>query len=424
MDVPAVPDFDRCSDRCRPSRSEAESWSQQFPTSIGAQTSRSAATPVSRRRMSQQFPTSIGAQTRMIDFRRAESPCPSSSRLRSVLRLARKARQALAVRVPAVPDFDRCSDTGRRTGCGCTGGPSSSRLRSVLRPTARCTAGPSSPCPSSSRLRSVLRPAPVPAGSGRLNVPAVPDFDRCSDRTTRLGSVPNRTVPAVPDFDRCSDAFVVFKCDSDRRSQQFPTSIGAQTRGRTRRRATGSGPSSSRLRSVLRRPSTLVAPGPATSQQFPTSIGAQTRPLDPTGRLPSGPSSSRLRSVLRHSKQRFWRKLFSRSQQFPTSIGAQTRLKGGRRSRTMVPAVPDFDRCSDRRWRAYRSSRPRVPAVPDFDRCSDKRNPSSSARMYSCPSSSRLRSVLRHPPGGQGRGVGVDVPAVPDFDRCSDNPVG
>ena len=85
-------------------------------------------------------------------------------------------------------------------------------------------------------------------------------------------------------------------------SQQFPTSIGAQTptdAGGTRR---------------------FLA-----SQQFPTSIGAQ------TGHRPSQPLPER------------------RSQQFPTSIGAQTPTYRVRMLLTApVPAVPDFDRCSDK----------------------------------------------------------------------------
>ena len=62
VDVPAVPDFDRCSDlkACVPQRNLCE-VSQQFPTSIGAQTLSGAA--IVR-------PTTV----------------------------------------PAVPDFDRCSD--------------------------------------------------------------------------------------------------------------------------------------------------------------------------------------------------------------------------------------------------------------------------------------------------------------------------
>ena len=206
------------------------------------------------------------------------------------------------------------------------------------------------------------------------------------------------------------------------------------------------GPSSSRLRSVLRRPSTLVAPGPATSQQFPTSIGAQTRPLDPTGRLPSGPSSSRLRSVLRHSKQRFWRKLFSRSQQFPTSIGAQTRLRHGFQiyhlSRSQQFPTSIGAQTSKLSTVSFYCQ---VPAVPDFDRCSDSTNVCVVLETF-CPSSSRLRSVLRPPrrqslpPSTRLRSqqfptsIGAQtskyrrvnlapdahVPAVPDFDRCSD----
>ena len=84
-------------------------------------------------------------------------------------------------------------------------------------------------------------------------VPAVPDFDRCSD-ALRLAPLALRSarVPAVPDFDRCSDR---------------PDSVNT---------GSSSSPSSSRLRSVLRPDEMRVRPEPYQSQQFPTSIGAQT----------------------------------------------------------------------------------------------------------------------------------------------------
>jgi hypothetical protein len=85
-------------------------------------------------------------------------------------------------------------------------------------------------------------------------VPAVPDFDRCSDEQTKLLRQLVTLVPAVPDFDRCSDKRANRLLPSTpRQSQQFPTSIGAQTaRNATVSRGSCWGPSSSRLRSVLR----------------------------------------------------------------------------------------------------------------------------------------------------------------------------
>ena len=135
------------------------------------------------------------------------------------------------------------------------------------------------------------------------------------------------SVPAVPDFDRCSDPPATRTSPSgSARSQQFPTSIGAQTERRE----------------------TLVF-SRHESQQFPTSIGAQT-------------GAPRRPDVVRDE-----------SQQFPTSIGAQTR-------------GPD----------AHQAAPKRVPAVPDFDRCSDEwSNRTLFYGQYKRPSSSRLRSVLR-----------------------------
>ena len=161
--------------------------------------------------------------------------------------------------VPAVPDFDRCSDK--------------SRLQSTTRP-------PTSP--SSSRLRSVLRRAESRSSETFARVPAVPDFDRCSDQ------------------DEISE--LIYHAES----QQFPTSIGAQTARRLQARRTRRRPSSSRLRSVLRQGVVF-------------------------GKLPG----------------------------------------------KTVPAVPDFDRCSDAAERHEGHTEPAVPAVPDFDRCSD--NSSASA---------------------------------------------
>ena len=161
--------------------------------------------------LSQQFPTSIGAQT-------TTAAVPASFN---------------TIKVPAVPDFDRCSDQQvpprkprSRRPC-----PSSSRLRSVLRRIAPRAPTRKEPSPSSSRLRSVLR--------------------REASRTTR----------------------------DTRRSQQFPTSIGAQTRRqRGHLRVGRRGPSSSRLRSVLR----------LNVARLSCSVGMS-------------PSSSRLRSVLRQA---------------------------------------------------------------------------------------------------------------------------
>ena len=84
------------------------------------------------------------------------------------------------------------------------------------------------------------------------------------------------------------------------RSQQFPTSIGAQTYCPVY------------SRSIV-----------SLSQQFPTSIGAQTRSGSGRIRTPKRPSSSRLRSVLRHAEAKL-AQFRAESQQFPTSIGAQT----------------------------------------------------------------------------------------------------
>ena len=157
--VPAVPDFDRCSD-------DAHRWPGG-----------------SRARRSQQFPTSIGAQTRPSQRIAPLLLGPSSSRLRSVLRLlAFKGEKSPAERVPAVPDFDRCSDRGSAFLLGAfSSSPSSSRLRSVLRRGSMPSYRRRDLRPSSSRLRSVLRPGESVGFYCRTSVPAVPDFDRCSD---------------------------------------------------------------------------------------------------------------------------------------------------------------------------------------------------------------------------------------------------
>ena len=447
--------------------------SQQFPTSIGAQTGRprrarrpGPAGPSSSRlrsvlrqrsraisrpqNVSQQFPTSIGAQT-CNKSSRSLSPrsSPSSSRLRSVLRQATVHCPSSTSPVPAVPDFDRCSDYRSITTTPtpwkvpavpdfdrCSDRPmplssetrimrpSSSRLRSVLRLIRDIRKRVPDGSPSSSRLRSVLRHVDRRRDHRRgPGVPAVPDFDRCSDwrlsrwrclrmagpSSSRLRSVLRRqrprarcpllaSVPAVPDFDRCSDP-----------------------RGQQDTAPSCSGPSSSRLRSVLRPASTLMR------KQV----------------LQCRPSSSRLRSVLRPGR----RARSSRgpeSQQFPTSIGAQTPMRTRCVSMCSVPAVPDFDRCSDYRRAAGATPGRRVPAVPDFDRCSDSHN--KTLRKLGHIGSQQFPTSIGAQTGGRsdrqrqvgqgsqqfptsigaqtgrqcGAGAALPVPAVPDFDRCSD----
>ena len=138
-------------------------------------------------------------------------------------------------------------------------------------------------------------------------VPAVPDFDRCSDPHNYRDTVDHGTVPAVPDFDRCSDG-------SDDRPEHCPSRVPAvpdfdrcsDARVLVPRPSRAACPSSSRLRSVLRQGKRIPAWSVLIeSQQFPTSIGAQTRihAFVPPSRFAS--------------------------QQFPTSIGAQTRRKRG-----------------------------------------------------------------------------------------------
>ena len=157
--------------------------------------------------VSQQFPTSIGAQTppgwsRPRRWRR----CPSSSRLRSVLRQSCRLACRHMTIVPAVPDFDRCSDIDQPLKRNSTGRsqqfPTSIGAQTMVSLLLR----DSGSSPSSSRLRSVLRPdAWRFARAACPYVPAVPDFDRCSDRSVSVVKTTVATVPAVPDFDRCSD---------------------------------------------------------------------------------------------------------------------------------------------------------------------------------------------------------------------------
>ena len=166
--------------------------------------------------------------------------------------------------------------------------------------------------PSSSRLRSVLRQVPAVAVGGRELVPAVPDFDRCSDLAQRGDArITPQDVPAVPDFDRCSDSDDRLSARGVALSQQFPTSIGAQTCEKSAPSPCSTCPSSSRLRSVLRHGTKDWLWMYGRSQQFPTSIGAQTYcPV-------------------------YSRSIVSLSQQFPTSIGAQTGRRGSGPSRTV-----------------------------------------------------------------------------------------
>ena len=141
--------------------------------------------------------------------------------------------------VPAVPDFDRCSDL-RCAGTSQPGrsGPSSSRLRSVLRRES-VGAAPVTSCVSQQF------PTSIGAQTGEAHsclershrVPAVPDFDRCSDEDPCLRTAVEICVPAVPDFDRCSDQAKAWDSIAAPVSQQFPTSIGAQTRLKGGRRS-------------------------------------------------------------------------------------------------------------------------------------------------------------------------------------------
>ena len=246
----------------------------------------------------------------------------------------------------------------------------------------------------------MLRLGPAQDDEGLALVPAVPDFDRCSDCHVAGERLPGEAVPAVPDFDRCSDS-----------AATATVSVVVC-------------PSSSRLRSVLRPATTAGRDCQGESQQFPTSIGAQTGPagagIRSPSKVPAVPDFDRC-SDLRHLRH-------------SDALG-------------LVPAVPDFDRCSDMRPAFFDISRSDVPAVPDFDRCSDPKIPMdprpvrrwspSSSRLRSVlrpeelgrpndvrhrPSSSRLRSVLR--PAHPGHPTHhVLVPAVPDFDRCSDKSI-
>ena len=144
-------------------------------------------------------------------------------------------------------------------------------------------------------------------------------------------------------------------------------------------------PSSSRLRSVLRRGQQGPASGRLLrSQQFPTSIGAQTCAICdipmPLVSSQQFPTSIGAQTCGRRSSTY----LAPTSQQFPTSIGAQTRKYRWTRDRCDdgVPAVPDFDRCSDPKNWADRMTSDTVPAVPDFDRCSDRPIPAIPPIMF------------------------------------------
>ena len=137
----------------------------------------------------------------------------------------------------------------------------------------------------------------------------------------------------------------------------------------------GSRPSSSRLRSVLRHGSYAPCHRLQLVPAVPDFDRCSDKKYGKRKDRVACPSSSRLRSVLRHGRSHPRIAAYMGSQQFPTSIGAQT-------------INPDASREGDTM----------VPAVPDFDRCSDAQEGCASEGAATRPSSSRLRSVLRPRP--------------------------